>query len=68
MELLKINFLLLNSKRPRSVPISKSGSALQECLNCLVLIVSPNAGAYDLYSCIGYQSDEKKKQSYITCG
>ena len=49
-------------------PISKSGSALQECLNCLVLIVSPNAGAYDLYSCIGYQSDEKKKQSYITCG
>lgn len=58
----------LNSKRPRSVPISKSGSALQECLNCLVLIVSPNAGAYDLYSCIGYQSDEKRSKVTLLAG
>nr|DAZ69393.1 MAG TPA: hypothetical protein [Caudoviricetes sp.] len=58
----------LNSKRPRSVQISKSGSALQECLNCLVLIVSPNAGAYDLYSCIGYQSDERRSKVTLLAG
>lgn len=31
-----------------------------ECLNCLVLIVAPMSKRYDLYACIGYNSDIKR--------
>ena len=39
------------------VRISSSQPQYVECLNCLVLIISANASCFDLYSCIGYQSD-----------
>lgn len=39
------------------VKIPSLQSKYIKCLNCLVLIISPNAGFFDLYTCIGYQSD-----------
>ena len=39
------------------VLLKKSQKVSLKCLNCLVLITSNNGGYYDLYACIGYQSD-----------
>lgn len=51
---------VLNTKKAERldlVRISSSQPQYVECLNCLVLIISANASCFDLYSCIGYQSD-----------
>ena len=39
-----------------------------ECLNCFVLIYSPNTTMYDLYACIGYQSDAKRSKINLLSG
>ena len=39
-----------------------------KCLNCLVLIISNNGGYYDLYACIGYQSDSNRSLVKLIAG
>lgn len=39
-----------------------------KCLNCFVLICSPNTGMYDLYACIGYQSDSIRSTIKLLAG
>ena len=59
----------LNSKAStREIVIPKSGSVLKECLNCLVLIVGTNTNMYDLYACIGYQSDNRRSTIKLLAG
>lgn len=59
----------LNSKTStREIVIPKSGSVLKECLNCLVLIVGTNTNMYDLYACIGYQSDSVRSTIKLLAG
>lgn len=51
-----------------AIQIPASGSAKINCLNYLVLIISTNGGMYDLYSCIGYQSDANRSKITLLSG
>lgn len=48
--------------------MEKSQKVSLKCLNCLVLIISNNSGYYDLYACIGYQSDSKRSLVKLIAG
>ena len=37
-------------------------------MNCLVLIVGTNTNMYDLYACIGYQSDNRRSTIKLLAG
>lgn len=59
----------LNSKTStQEITIPKSGSVLKKCLNCLILIVGTNTQMYDLYACIGYQSDSVRSTIKLLTG
>lgn len=59
----------LNSKTStQEITIPKSGSVLKKCLNCLILIVGTNTQMYDLYACIGYQSDSIRSTIKLLAG
>lgn len=59
----------LNSKTStQEITIPKSGSVLKKCLNCLILIVGTNTQMYDLYACIGYQSDSVRSTIKLLAG
>ena len=59
----------LNSKTStQEITIPKSGSVLKKCLNCLILIVGTNTQMYDLYVCIGYQSDGVRSTIKLLAG
>lgn len=51
-----------------SVLLEKSQKVSLKCLNCLVLITSNNGGYYDLYACIGYQSDNNRSLVKLIAG
>lgn len=60
MKSLNSNINALNTNKAERLVLVKIPSLQSKnikCLNCLVLIISPNAGFFDLYTCIGYQSD-----------
>ena len=64
-----IIILILNSKTStQEIAIPKYGSVLKKCLNCLVLIVGTNTQMYDLYACIGYQSDSVRSTIKLLAG
>ena len=48
--------------------LEKSQKVSLKCLNCLVLIISNNGGYYDLYACIGYQSDSNRSLVKLIAG
>ena len=48
--------------------MKKSQKVSLKCLNCLVLIISNNGGYYDLYACIGYQSDSNRSLVKLIAG
>lgn len=50
------------------VTIDIGASIRLECLNCFVLIYSRNTTMYDLYACIGYQSDAKRSTIKLLAG
>lgn len=50
------------------VILGKSQKVSLKCLNCLVLIISSNGGFYDLYACIGYQSDSNRSLVKLIAG
>lgn len=60
----------LNSNQTLSEPVllEKSQKVSLKCLNCLVLIISNNGGYYDLYACIGYQSDSNRSLVKLIAG
>lgn len=59
----------LNSKTStQEITIPKSESVLKKCLNCLILIVGTNTQMYDLYACIGYQSDSVRSTIKLLAG
>lgn len=59
----------LNSKAlSEPVLLEKSQKVSLKCLNCLVLIISSNSDCYDLYSCIGYQSDSIRSLVKLIAG
>ena len=60
IDTLNSNVNALNTNKAERLDLVKIPSLQSKnikCLNCLVLIISPNAGFFDLYTCIGYQSD-----------
>lgn len=63
-------FLKQNSNQALSGPVflGKSQKVSLKCLNCLVLIISNNGGYYDLYACIGYQSDSNRSLVKLIAG
>ena len=52
----------------RRAKIQKSETISAVCLNSLVLIISTNGGMYDLYACIGYQSDAIRSKIQLLSG
>ena len=61
-------YAFLNSKRTRAVTVQANSSLDIECLNCLVLIVASLSQRYDLYACIGYQSDSRRSLVKLLAG
>ena len=63
------NSMIKNSKTLyEPVLLKKSQKVSLKCLNCLVLIISNNGGYYDLYACIGYQSDSNRSLVKLIAG